>query len=228
MSSQTFPNLELEKSLADAGARFVLGIDEVGRGSLAGPVAVGIAVVDFKDAKILEPWPSKLKDSKLIAARVRDELVEPVKTWLVNASVGYATAAEIDSLGITKCLALAAHRAFANLPEELKHELLQHPTTALLDGSHNWLGDLGSIRVIVKTKADRDCVSVAAASVLAKVERDNLMIELANAEPRFDWASNKGYSSPSHLAALRELGPVSEHRKTWLTKILGENTLFNF
>ncbi|MEO0048934.1 MAG: hypothetical protein RL556_266, partial [Actinomycetota bacterium] len=60
MSSQTFPNLDVEKSLADAGARFVLGIDEVGRGSLAGPVAVGIAVVDFKDAKILEPWPSKL------------------------------------------------------------------------------------------------------------------------------------------------------------------------
>lgn len=224
MSSKTYPNLNLEQALADSGVRFVLGIDEVGRGAIAGPVAVGIAVIDMTN---VGQWPGELRDSKLISPRVRESLVEPVKAWAKAAGIGFVSAADIDEIGITKCLGMAAHRAFAELPTELHAELLKHRTVAILDGSHNWLGKLGAVEVQVQTKADRDCASVAAASVLAKVARDRLMVQLAESEPRFDWAENKGYASPSQIAALHEFGPTDDHRKTWLSKILGDNKLFD-
>lgn len=224
MSSKIFPSLNLERELASTGARYVLGIDEVGRGAIAGPVAVGIAVIDMQS---VGPWPAQLKDSKLIAPKVREDLVEPVKQWVVAAGVGYASAADIDEIGITKCLAMAAHRAFAELPTALHAEMQQSRSVAILDGSHNWLGKLGDIEIKVQTKADRDCASVAAASVLAKVERDELMVKLGAIESRFDWVSNKGYASPSQIEALQQFGPTDEHRKTWLSKILGDNKLFD-
>jgi ribonuclease HII len=91
----------------------------------------------------------------------------------------------------------------------------------ILDGSHNWLGPKArGIDVMVRTKADRDCVSVAAASVIAKVARDNLMIELSGNFAAYGLSGHKGYASASHIEAVRSLGPSSEHRVTWLTKIL--------
>lgn len=224
MSSKTSPSLNLEHSLAAAGARFVLGIDEVGRGAIAGPVAVGIAVIDMQSVGV---WPAQLKDSKLIAPKVREALVDPLQLWLLAYGIGYASASDIDEIGITKCLSLAAHRAFADLPTDLHAHMQQHDTVGILDGSHNWLGKLGNIEIKVQTKADRDCASVAAASVLAKVARDKLMVQLGEAENRFDWLNNKGYASPSQIEALQKFGPTNEHRKTWLSKILGDNKLFD-
>lgn len=223
MSSKTFPSLDLERSLWSSGSRFVIGMDEVGRGAIAGPVAVGVALVDRDSAAANEPWPAKLCDSKLISEKVRNEILEPVQNWAAASAVGMASANEIDSKGIVSALALAAGRALDVLlaDAELRAAIARDGATIILDGSHNWLGAKASgIDVVVRTKADRDCVSVAAASVISKVERDNLMIELAQSYPEFGFAGHKGYAAESHIAAVRSFGPSAEHRVTWLTKIL--------
>ena len=223
MSSKTFPSLDLERSLWSAGSRFVIGMDEVGRGAIAGPVAVGVALVDRDSPAAGEPWPPKLCDSKLISEKVRNEIVEPVQNWVAGSAVGMSSANEIDSKGIVAALALAAGRALDVLlaDAELRVAIARDGATIILDGSHNWLGAKASgIDVVVRTKADRDCVSVAAASVISKVERDNLMIALAENYPEFGFAGHKGYAAETHIQAVRSLGPSAEHRVTWLTKIL--------
>ena len=223
MSSKTFPSLDLERSLWVAGSRFVIGMDEVGRGAIAGPVAVGVALVDRDSPAASEPWPAKLCDSKLISEKVRNEILAPVQNWVAASAVGMSSAVEIDTKGIVAALALAAGRALDVLlaDAELRAAIARDGATIILDGSHNWLGaKAAGINVVVRTKADRDCVSVAAASVISKVERDNLMIALAESYPDFGFAGHKGYAAETHIAAVRSLGPSAEHRVTWLTKIL--------
>jgi ribonuclease HII len=232
MSSKTFPTLSLEQSFFDRGVEFVIGIDEVGRGSLAGPVAVGIAVIRKSTHDGRSDCPAKLADSKLISEKVREELYDPVQHWVTASAVGMASAQEIDEQGIIAALSLSATRAIKALPADVRSAIAAAPETAqaILDGSHNWLGGaLGPVASMVQTKADRDCVSVSAASVVAKVARDRLIVELAGAHPELEpygLAGNKGYSSAAHIAALQELGPSEHHRKTWLTKILGNDALF--
>lgn len=223
MSSKTYPSLNLENELWANGARFVIGIDEVGRGAIAGPVAVGAALLDRLSEKSQLPWPEKLCDSKLISEKVRNEIVEPVCNWVSASAVGMVSAAEIDARGIVAALAAAGSIALAEILEDqtLRSEIIRDGAVIILDGSHNWLGPKASgIDVIVRTKADRDCVSVAAASVIAKVARDNLMIELSKSVSEFGLAGHKGYASASHIEAVRRLGPSPHHRITWLTKIL--------
>jgi len=228
MSSKTYPSLSLEHELWATGARFVIGMDEVGRGAVAGPVAVGVALLDSQDPRILEPWPTKLCDSKLISEKIRNEILEPVQNWVTAHAVGMATAIEIDEFGIVSALAMSAQRALTELLDDalLRKEIAGDGAVIILDGSHNWLGPKASgIPVIVRTKADRDCVSVAAASVISKVTRDNLMIQTAAQFPEFGLAAHKGYAAESHIAAIRTYGPTSQHRHSWLTKILGDGQL---
>jgi len=213
MPTKTSPNLNLEHSLFEQGAKFVLGIDEVGRGAIAGPVAVGVAVID--KSRLEKPFPAKLRDSKLLSEKVREELFEPTGSWLSNWAVGMATAQEIDSNGIVWCLEAAAKRAIDQL------EINLGEVHAILDGSHNWLSR-APFQVTVQTKADRDCASVAAASVMAKVSRDRLMIELAGNIHGYGLEGHKGYASAGHIAALRDKGPSPEHRLSWLTRILAD------
>ena len=223
MSSKTFPSLNLENELWARGARFVIGMDEVGRGAIAGPVAVGVALLDKQSEKSQLPWPEKLCDSKLISEKVRNEIVQPVASWVSASAVGMVSAADIDSRGIVDALATAGSIALAEMLEDqtLRSEIIRDGAVIILDGSHNWLGPKASgIEVMVRTKADRDCVSVAAASVIAKVARDNLMIELSQSVPSFGLEGHKGYASASHIEAVRRLGPSAQHRVTWLTKIL--------
>ena len=189
----------------------MLGIDEVGRGSIAGPVAVGVSVIE--PGKLQEPWPAKLRDSKLLSEKVREELFEPTGAWVSRWAVGMASAKEIDDFGIVWALEASAKRAVDQLGIELDGAM------AILDGSHNWLAR-APFHVHVQPKADRDCASVAAASVLAKVTRDRLMIALANELPAYGFDVHKGYASAAHMAAIREFGPSSEHRVTWLGRIL--------
>ena len=229
MSSKTFPSLNLERELWSSGVRFVIGMDEVGRGAIAGPVAVGVAILDFQDPRIQQDWPSNLKDSKLLSEKARNEILLPVKDWVYGHAVGMASAQEIDEKGIVAALALSAGRALDQLlgDANLRADIARDGATIILDGSHNWLGAKASgIPVIVRTKADRDCVSVAAASVISKVERDNLMIQLAEVHGDFGFAGHKGYASESHISAIRTFGPSVEHRHTWLTRILGDGQLF--
>ena len=223
MSSKTYPSLNLENELWAKGARFVIGMDEVGRGAIAGPVAVGVALLDKQAEKSQLPWPEKLCDSKLISEKVRNEIVEPVSNWVSASAVGMVSAADIDARGIVDALASAGSIALAEILEDqsLRSEIIRDGAVIILDGSHNWLGPKASgIDVMVRTKADRDCVSVAAASVIAKVARDNLMIELSKSVSEFGLEGHKGYASASHIEAVRRLGPSPHHRVTWLTKIL--------
>ena len=225
MSSKASPTTNVERQLFAAGARFVIGVDEVGRGAIAGPVAVGVAILDSQTNNI-DAVPAGLRDSKLLSEKQREALIEPVRQWVFSSAVGFASAEEIDSNGIVWSLAVSASRAISTLLEDstLRSQIAADGATILLDGSHNWLQQhAGGLPVVVRPKADRDCAVVAAASVVAKVERDNLMVELAQEYAGFGLEGHKGYASAGHIAAVRTIGPSSIHRKTWLTKILADS-----
>ncbi|MBW3068559.1 ribonuclease HII [Actinomyces sp. 594] len=213
-------------------------MDEVGRGSLAGPVSVGLAIVSRDTAPV---FPPGLADSKRLTPRRREALVEPCRAWAVDHAVGHASPAEIDAVGILGALRLAGQRALAQVAS--RGHL---PGVIILDGTVNWLrppadpaladaaeqttalaaapaGQAVSVAgapaarpapsVHTAVKADAHCAVVAAASVLAKVERDALMTALP--DPGYDWARNKGYASPAHIEALARLGASDCHRRSW-------------
>ncbi len=205
------PSLRVERSFFAAGV--VAGSDEVGRGALGGPVSAGVVVVDERTRRI----PPGLRDSKLLTPAAREALVPKIERWAVAHAVGHASAAEIDELGILAALRLAGERAL--------HQLGVEPAVVVLDGNYDWFcrpprastspRPAPPERVELRIKADLTCASVAAASVLAKVARDALMRELGAQHPAYGWSVNKGYATPEHLAALRELGPCAEHRRSW-------------
>ncbi|MGO4103800.1 ribonuclease HII [Leifsonia sp. YAF41] len=205
------PTLETELALLSAGARTVIGCDEVGRGALAGPVAVGVAVIDAGVLAI----PAGLRDSKLLSEPRREALEPLAKAWVLHSAVGLASAQEVDELGIIACLGLAGKRALTALHEQ---GVDITGSVVLLDGNDDWLNKALStpLNVVTRVKADRDCGSVAAASVIAKVHRDRLMIEADEASPGYGWAGNKGYGSAAHMSAIAELGAHGLHRKSWL------------
>lgn len=205
------PTLDLENEILGGGARFVIGCDEVGRGAIAGPVAVGMCAVDASVAAI----PVGLRDSKMLSEKRRIALAPLASTWASFSAVGVASAHEVDQLGITACLGLAGKRALTML-HEAGVPLLA--SVVLLDGHQNWLNPALQTKLTVRTqvKADRDCASVAAASVIAKVHRDTLMIEADEREPGYFWSGNKGYGAAAHFAAIDRLGVSSIHRLSWL------------
>ncbi|MGI9824053.1 ribonuclease HII [Agromyces sp. Marseille-Q5079] len=217
MAPSAIPNLRVEREFLDAGAPVVLACDEVGRGALAGPVAVGIVVIDASVRRM----PAGLRDSKLMTEPRREAMAPRAAGWVRGWAVGEASASEIDELGIMACLGLAGARAFAALTEVEDAagtglQLVDAPL--VLDGNHDWLSRAiqHQVRVTTRIKADRDCASVAAASVLAKVHRDRGM-HRAHAEiPLYAWNENKGYSSRAHFDAIAEHGPSTLHRRTWL------------
>ncbi|WP_244328494.1 ribonuclease HII [Yimella sp. cx-51] len=210
------PSLRVERALQREGFVRLAGMDEVGRGALAGPVSVGVVVIDASTRSA----PAGVRDSKLLTPAARTAMVPRVQRWATEHAVGHASAAEIDQIGIIAALRLAGRRALAQLTEV--------PDLVILDGSHDWLTDpagMGLLALVsdvpeappVRTmvKADMKCSSVAAASVLAKVERDGMLIEMHEQHPHFNWAGNKGYSAPDHLAALDVHGPCELHRRSW-------------
>jgi len=205
------PTLRFEKSLYRSGVTSIVAVDEVGRGALAGPVAVGMVVIDTAVKRI----PVGLRDSKLLAEPAREAIEPFCRKWVLHHAVGMASAAEVDSLGIMRCLGLAGARALALL-EEGGAEIRE--STLILDGNYDYLNPalMRPANVVTRIKADRDCASVAAASVIAKVARDRLMIQHDTEFPGYGWASNKGYSSREHFDAISELGPSALHRLTWL------------
>ncbi len=206
----------MESALFAEGFATVGALDEVGRGSAFGPCSVGLVVIDFTAGT----FPAELRDSKLLSARARERLVEPLVAWVLDYAIGHASAQEIDEFGLTAALRLAGRRAL--------HQVSVAPDVLVLDGHHDWLSmpadgpllspeypavDVPGVRTMIK--ADLTCASVAAASVLAKVQRDRLICELAKEVPGYDLANNKGYATAAHLAALRELGPSRYHRVSW-------------
>ncbi|GCD21400.1 ribonuclease HII [Cellulomonas algicola] len=230
VKARSGPHLRHERVLLREGARLVAGMDEVGRGSLAGPVSVGVVVVDAATRSA----PRGVADSKLLTPLARTALLPALRRWGLARAVGHASAAEIDAVGIIAALRLAGTRALAEVRTQIGPV-----DVVLLDGSHDWLSgptqqDLFAAveaevpptpRVLTRVKADRSCATVAAASVLAKCERDAMMVELAAQHPDYRWDENKGYSSPDHLDALRTLGPCVLHRRSWRLPTATEGVL---
>ncbi|TFC18989.1 ribonuclease HII [Cryobacterium algoritolerans] len=205
------PNLDVERAMMAAGATCVIGCDEVGRGALAGPVGVGVAVVGPAAAAI----PDGLRDSKMLSEPRREALAPLAAAWALHSAVGLASAAEVDELGIIFCLGLAGKRALAQLHAA---GVDIAGSVVLLDGNDDWLTRAlhTPLNVVTRVRADQDCGSVAAASVIAKVHRDRLMIEADALNPGYGWAGNKGYGSAAHMEAIALLGPTGLHRKSWL------------
>jgi ribonuclease HII len=196
----TPPTHRVERSIrAKTGAKVVAGIDEVGRGAWAGPVTVCAAITGLRHA------PDGLTDSKLLTVKRRTELAAILDDWVTAHALGHASSEEIDELGMTAALRLAATRALDALPV--------CPDAVILDGKHDYLGTPWQVRTVIK--GDQSCVSVAAASVLAKVRRDALMAELGADHADFGFADNAGYPSPVHKTALQAFGPTPHHRMSW-------------
>jgi ribonuclease HII len=220
------PTLRLERRLIRDGATLVIGCDEVGRGAIAGPVGVGLSVYDGHR----RPIPLGLRDSKMLPEPKRESLHPLVQTWSTAHAVGLASNEEIEQVGIIVALGIAAMRAFAGL---VAAGVVMTDAVVLLDGSHDWLSPAldrpepvargaaalaPGLRPVVTTrvKADRDCAAVAAASVLAKVHRDRVMIAADGTHPGYGWSGNKGYASVGHYEAIDRLGPTPLHRWSWL------------
>ncbi|OII25549.1 ribonuclease HII [Curtobacterium sp. MCBA15_013] len=211
------PSLRLEKKLLADGRVTVIGMDEVGRGAIAGPVAVGVAAVTLDIGRV----PQGLADSKLLTAARREALDPVVRRW-TRTAVGMASASVVDEQGIVPALGQAGASAIAALVAD---GLSLDGAVVVLDGSFDWLTRAvpvtlrlpsDPLEVVVGVKADRDCASVAAASVVAKVARDALMTAAHDEAPHYAWASNKGYGSTAHYDAIRSVGAHALHRKSWL------------
>jgi len=196
------PTLRLERRCWKAGERVVVGMDEVGRGSWAGPVTVAAVV----------PAPEHLRgvrDSKQLLPHQRTQVAADVREWALAIGVGHASHEECDGLGMTVAQRVAGHRALQMLAAQG-----YEPDRVILDGNHDYLR-LGA-RCTLVIKGDASVLAVAAASCVAKVTRDAMMHEEAEHYPPYDFESNVGYPSPVHKAALRGYGPSAIHRRSWI------------
>lgn len=209
------PTLEVECALAAGcgpGRRIVVGLDEVGRGALAGPVAVGACALEIVDDRVT-PLPEGVRDSKRLSATRREGLVDPIHAAALAAAVGWAGPDEIDEIGIMGALTRAALRALESLAIEADAILLDGDVDVLTPALA--AGGVPAPQVQLRVAADRDCASVAAASILAKVARDARMVQLDVLAPEYCWASNKGYGSAAHREAIDRLGAHEHHRRSW-------------
>ena len=191
-----------EKQYEDLG--YICGIDEVGRGPLAGPVYAA-AVVLPKDSPILY-----LNDSKKLTAKKRDELYDIIMKEAVSVGIGFRSHERIDEINILQATFEAMRDAISNLsvkPAVLLNDAVTIPGV--------------NIRQVPIIKGDAKSVSIAAASIVAKVTRDRLMEEYDAKYPGYDFASNKGYGSESHIKALKEIGPCEIHRRTFIKNFIG-------
>jgi ribonuclease HII len=195
------PTRTLENQLRAAGHRVIVGIDEVGRGAWAGPLMVGAAVLPA------ERRVNGVRDSKLLTEAARESMFAKVASWCDSWAVGGASAEECDQLGMAEAQRLATRRAMQGLSVT--------PDAAVVDGKWNFVGSLVG-HVEMRVKADRTCLSVAAASILAKVTRDRLMRDAADHFPAWSFQSNKGYPCALHRAALLAYGPSAIHRRSWV------------
>lgn len=193
------PTLAIERSLWEEGKEVVVGVDEVGRGSWAGPIMVGAAVLPANRRVY------RVRDSKMLTEAERERLFDRIAAWCIAWHVGAATPEECDTLGMAEAQRLAARRAMDGLGVP--------PDQVLVDGNWDFVG-LGCTRRVVR--GDALCLSIAAASILAKVTRDRLMRAESVHYPGYDFDSNKGYPCPRHKMALQAYGPTAIHRRTWV------------
>lgn len=188
-----------------SGSNRVGGIDEVGRGSLAGPLTLALVVVDAAT----QTAPVGTADSKTLSSRKRESLVPLIRRWSWSAVVSI-DASIIDTMGISHSMS----RGIDNLLQVAKSEEML-PASVILDGLHNFYKGSLPVNVITKIKADSTCSSVAAASVLAKVERDAFMTTSAEIYPSYGWDRNSGYGTLEHRRAIDKHGLTPLHRRSF-------------
>jgi ribonuclease HII len=193
------PDFELESSRWARGDRWVAGVDEAGRGCLAGPV-VAAAVVLAPDARI-----DGLDDSKKLTPAARERAFGAITAEALAIGVGYGSPAEIDELNVLHASLEAMRRAV--------HDLALPPDHVLIDGNRA-IADAPWPQTVV-VRGDARSLSIAAASVVAKVTRDRLMVRLHDEFPEYGWAGHKGYPTAAHYAALRTHGPSPHHRRSF-------------
>lgn len=239
--TRPIPTLESERRLAAQGYDLIVGFDEVGRGSLAGPVMVGAAAIWARDLPTLEV-PDGVADSKMLTERRREAIFHPLRRWCASSAVGQASNTEIDEWGITYALGVAALRALDELERQLgidghgsvsdvpDDDAPAHGIRVggILDGPNDYITaaldtfDAPEVpapaHIITQVKGDQHCATVAAAAVIAKVTRDHLMVDIAAENPAYEpygWARNKGYGSQAHRDAIAAYGPTPLHRLSW-------------
>ena len=192
------PTLSLETVLAQSVGGLVCGVDEAGRGPWAGPVSAAAVILSADDL------PEGVDDSKALTAQKREALEVEIKARAIAWGVGFASVEEIHELNILHATGLAMCRAI--------EQMVTPPVAALVDGNYRF-----KLPCDVQTVVGGDglSLSIAAASILAKVARDRLMIELDAEYPGYGFASHKGYNAPAHQAALKAMGPCPAHRRGW-------------
>ena len=207
--SKPWPHASRERLLFESGAKTIVGIDEVGKGSWAGPLVIGIAMLSREMVFSDEPAVALggVRDSKQLSEMQREDIFDQVAARCLRWSIGAASALECDQLGMVEAQRLATARGFAALS-------VASVDVAIVDGRWDFVSPHAR-KVLVEVKADADCVSVAAASVLAKVSRDRMMRSLAGDYPQWHFDTNKGYPCPKHRAALQGYGPSAIHRTSW-------------
>ena len=199
------PDYEFEKAAVNSGFSCICGVDEAGRGPLAGPVCA--AAVILPEGAVIEG----LDDSKKLTEKKREKLYDIIKETAVAYSVAYGTLEEIESVNILEATYLAMNRAIEGLNVK--------PDFALLDGNRVPRGIKRPCETIVK--GDSKSMSVAAASVLAKVTRDRLMLEYDKKYPEYNFKKHKGYGTKEHTELIKQYGPCEIHRLSFLKNILG-------
>jgi len=207
-----FPTLEYERAFWRDGFHAVAGLDEAGRGALAGPVVAAVVILPPLEEPHIRHWRrhelfksiARANDSKLLNEPLREKLFEPICNIAAAYAIGSASEGEIDALNILRASHLAMHRALAALshtPDAMLLDALVLPEISI--------PQQGIIH------GDALALSIAAASILAKVSRDRLMRELDKQFPQYGFAEHKGYGTPEHLRALRAFGASPVHRKTY-------------
>jgi len=196
-----------ENAAVEKGYKVICGIDEAGRGPLAGPVFA--AAVILPSNQMIEG----VNDSKKLTEKKREFLFDIIKETAIGYSVGFATETEVDEINILQATFLAMKRAYDGL--NVRSDF------ALVDG--NRMPHLGVDTQII-IKGDALSANIAAASILAKVSRDRLMYEIDKIYPQYQFAKHKGYGTALHIEMLKKYGPCPVHRKTFLKKILGDGT----
>jgi ribonuclease HII len=193
-----FPNFKIEQDLIRNGCSIIAGVDEVGRGPLAGPVTAAAVILDPLNI------PDNLNDSKILSSKKREKLFEQLKSSSAFA-VAHVSPEEIDKLNILQASLLAMVNAVSNLKVKPNH--------ILIDG--NKVPDKLIGRATAIVKGDRKVLSIAAASIIAKVTRDKLMHDLASEFPVYGWAKNSGYPTKCHMNAIVKYGVTPHHRRSF-------------
>ena len=193
---------ELENEIYDSGVSLICGVDEAGRGPLAGPVCAA-AVILPRNIEIVG-----LNDSKKLSEKSREKLYDEICEKAMSFGIAFASVEEIEEFNILNAAMLAMNRAIAQLEPQ--------PELALIDGNRSSAIEINSRCVI---KGDAKCADIAAASILAKVTRDRYMLEMAEKYPEYHFERHKGYGTKLHYEALRDYGPCEIHRPSFLRKM---------